>query len=115
MFGPCRLLDFELEMGFYIGGGNRLGEPVAVDDADGRIFGLVLVNDWSARDIQKWEYQPLGPFNAKNFATSVSPWVVTPGGPGALPLRGAGPGSRAPALPAGGRPRTPTTSAWRWR
>ncbi len=77
VFGPCRLLDFELEMGFFIGGGNRLGEPVPVDEAVDHIFGMVLVNDWSARDIQKWEYQPLGPFNAKNFATSISPWVVT--------------------------------------
>ena len=70
-------MDFELEMGFFVGTGNSQGSPVAVNDADGHIFGLVLVNDWSARDIQKWEYQPLGPFNAKNFATSISPWVVT--------------------------------------
>lgn len=77
VFGPCRLLDFELEMGFYVSGGNRLGEPIGVDAAAADIFGLVLVNDWSARDIQKWEYQPLGPFNAKNFATSIAPWVVT--------------------------------------
>lgn len=77
VFGPSRLLDFELEMGFFIGAGNALGYPVPVDRAQDHIFGLVLVNDWSARDIQKWEYQPLGPFNAKNFATSVSPWVVT--------------------------------------
>jgi fumarylacetoacetase len=77
VFGPCRLMDFELEMGFFVGAGNAQGSPVAVNDADGHIFGLVLVNDWSARDIQKWEYQPLGPFNAKNFATSISPWVVT--------------------------------------
>ena len=77
VFGPCRLMDFELEMGFFIGGpGGELGEPVAIDQADEHIFGLVLVNDWSARDIQKWEYQPLGPFNAKNFATSISPWIV---------------------------------------
>ena len=77
VFGPSRLLDFELEMGFFIGAGNPLGDPVPIDRAQDHIFGLVLVNDWSARDIQKWEYQPLGPFNAKNFATSVSPWVVT--------------------------------------
>jgi fumarylacetoacetase len=77
VFGPCRLMDFELEMGFFVGSGNAQGEPVPVDRADERIFGLVLVNDWSARDIQKWEYQPLGPFNAKNFATTISPWVVT--------------------------------------
>jgi fumarylacetoacetase len=77
VFSPCRLMDFELEMGFFIGSGNAQGEPVPVSQAAEHIFGLVLVNDWSARDIQKWEYQPLGPFNAKNFATSISPWVVT--------------------------------------
>lgn len=76
-FGPSRLMDFELEMGFFVGSGSAQGEPVPVDQATDKIFGLVLVNDWSARDIQKWEYQPLGPFNAKNFATSISPWVVT--------------------------------------
>jgi len=77
VFGPCRLLDFELEMGFFTcGPGNPLGEPIPVEAADDHIFGLVLVNDWSARDIQKWEYQPLGPFNAKNFATSISAWIV---------------------------------------
>jgi fumarylacetoacetase len=77
VYGPCRLLDIELEMGFFTAGpANALGEPVSVDEADDRIFGLVLVNDWSARDIQKWEYQPLGPFNAKNFATSISSWIV---------------------------------------
>lgn len=76
-FGPTKLLDFELEMGFFIGQGNLLGNPIAVENAYEHIFGMVLVNDWSARDIQKWEYQPLGPFLAKNFATSISPWVVT--------------------------------------
>ena len=76
-FGPSRLMDFELEMGFFIGPGNDLGHPVPVQNAADHIFGLVLVNDWSARDIQKWEYQPLGPFLAKNLATSISPWVVT--------------------------------------
>jgi len=76
-FGPSRLLDFELEMGFFIGVPNKLGDPVKIDDAYEHIFGMVLVNDWSARDIQTWEYQPLGPFLAKNFATSVSSWVVT--------------------------------------
>jgi fumarylacetoacetase len=75
-FGPSRLLDYELEVGFFVGVGNELGETVPIADAWRRIFGFVLVNDWSARDIQKWEYQPLGPFLAKNFATSVSPWVV---------------------------------------
>jgi fumarylacetoacetase len=75
-FGPSRALDFELEMGFFIGPGNELGRPIPVEEAAEHIFGLVLVNDWSARDIQKWEYQPLGPFLAKNFGTSISPWVV---------------------------------------
>lgn len=75
-FGPCRMLDFELEVGFVTGPGNALGEPIDVADAETHIFGIVLVNDWSARDIQSWEYQPLGPFLAKSFATSVSPWVV---------------------------------------
>lgn len=76
-FGPSRGLDFELEMGFFVGPGNDLGQPIAIDRAAEHIFGMVLVNDWSARDIQKWEYVPLGPFLAKNFATSISPWVVT--------------------------------------
>jgi fumarylacetoacetase len=75
-FGPSRLLDIELEMGFFTGPGNEMGQPVPIGEAGERIFGMVLVNDWSARDIQKWEYQPLGPFLAKSFATSVSPWVV---------------------------------------
>jgi fumarylacetoacetase len=76
-FGPSRSLDFELELGMLIGPGNDLGKPIPVSRAAGHVFGFVLVNDWSARDIQKWEYQPLGPFLAKNFATSISPWVVT--------------------------------------
>lgn len=76
-FGPCRLLDFELEMGFITCKENPLGQPVSTDEADEYIFGFVLLNDWSARDIQKWEYVPLGPFLAKNFASHVSPWIVT--------------------------------------
>ncbi len=76
-FGPSRSLDFELEMGFVIGPGNELGRPVPVAAAAEHIFGMVLVNDWSARDIQAWEYVPLGPFLSKNFGTSISPWVVT--------------------------------------
>lgn len=76
IFTASRLLDFELEMGFFIGQDSELGTPIPVDAAIDHIFGMVLVNDWSARDIQKWEYQPLGPFNAKNFGTSISPWVV---------------------------------------
>ena len=76
-FGPCRLLDFELEMGFVVGKANELGTSVSVENAEDHIFGMVIFNDWSARDIQKWEYVPLGPFLAKNFASSVSPWIVT--------------------------------------
>jgi fumarylacetoacetase len=76
VFGPSRMLDFELEVGFFIGRGNPLGEPIPVARAAEHVFGMVLVNDWSARDIQRWEYQPLGPFLAKSFATSISPWVV---------------------------------------
>jgi len=76
VFGPCKLLDYELEMGFYVGRGNALGSAIPIAEAGQHIFGFSLVNDWSARDIQKWEYQPLGPFLAKSFATSVSPWVV---------------------------------------
>ena len=76
VFGPSKQLDFELELGFFVACGNRMGEPVPVGEADEHLFGFCLVNDWSARDIQRWEYVPLGPFLAKNFATSVSPWVV---------------------------------------
>jgi fumarylacetoacetase len=77
VFGPTKSLDYELEMAFLIGPGNSLGQPVPIDQAAEHIFGFVLMNDWSARDIQAWEYQPLGPFLAKNFCTSISPWVVT--------------------------------------
>ncbi|WP_127136499.1 fumarylacetoacetase [Flagellimonas oceanensis] len=77
VFGPTERLDFELEMGFICGKDTQLGESVSTKDAEDYIFGLVLFNDWSARDIQKWEYVPLGPFLAKNFASSISPWVVT--------------------------------------
>ena len=77
IFGECKQLDFELEMGFFIGKGNKISEPIPTEKAYNHIFGMVLVNDWSARDIQRWEYVPLGPFLAKNFATSISPWVVT--------------------------------------
>ncbi|HMZ06554.1 MAG TPA: fumarylacetoacetase [Anaerolineales bacterium] len=76
-FIPSRSLDFELELGFFVGMGNELGKPISIENAAEHIFGMVLLNDWSARDIQTWEYQPLGPFLAKNFATSISPWVVT--------------------------------------
>ncbi len=77
VFGPCRLLDFELEMAFITGEGKPLGESISTAEADDYIFGMVIFNDWSARDIQKWEYVPLGPFLAKNFASSISPWIVT--------------------------------------
>jgi fumarylacetoacetase len=76
-FGPTRELDYEMEVGFFVGPGNALGEPIPVGEARAHVAGACLVNDWSARDIQRWEYQPLGPFLAKNFSTSVSPWVVT--------------------------------------
>ena len=76
-FGPSRLLDYELEMGFFVGEGNELGSPRSLDESEDRIFGFCLVNDWSARDVQGWEYQPLGPFLAKSFQTSISPWIVT--------------------------------------
>jgi fumarylacetoacetase len=77
-FGPCRNLDYELELGVWIGPGNALGEPIPVGEAAEHIAGYCLLNDWSARDIQAWEYQPLGPFLAKNFGSTVSPWVITP-------------------------------------
>lgn len=100
VFAPSRALDYEMEAGCYVGPGNPLGHPVELDRAGEHLFGMSLVNDWSARDIQTWEYQPLGPFLAKSFATTVSPWVVTfdalepyrvpaferpPGDPGPLP------------------------------
>jgi fumarylacetoacetase len=77
VFGPSARLDYEVELGFFVGPGNRLGAPIAIDDAKTHLFGVVLLNDWSARDLQAWEYQPLGPFLAKNFATTISPWIVT--------------------------------------
>ncbi len=75
--GPTKRLDCEVELGIYVGPGNRPGEPVPMDRAESHIFGLCLLNDWSARDLQAWEYQPLGPFLSKNFATTISPWIVT--------------------------------------
>ena len=76
-FGPCQKLDIELEMGAIVGTSTEMGQPISVEEADEMIFGYVLLNDWSARDIQAWEYQPLGPFQAKAFATSISPWIVS--------------------------------------
>lgn len=96
-FGPSRSVDFELEMGFFVGPGNELGRPILIDQAGEHIFGMVLVNDWSARDIQKWEYVPLGPFLAKNFGTSISPWVVPM--EALEPFRTAGPPQDPPPLP----------------
>lgn len=75
--GPCKRLDYELELGWFIGKGNAQGEPIAIGQAEQHLFGVALFNDWSARDIQGWEYQPLGPFLSKNFASTLSPWVVT--------------------------------------
>lgn len=96
-FGPCKRLDIELELGAVVGIGNEMGKPISVAEADRMIFGYVLLNDWSARDIQGWEYQPLGPFQAKAFATSISPWVITRA---ALePFRCATPAREVPLLP----------------
>jgi fumarylacetoacetase len=96
-FGPSKNVDFELEMGFFIGPGNTLGQPISIGRAPEHVFGMVLVNDWSARDIQKWEYVPLGPFLAKNFGTSISPWVVTM--EALEPFRVAGPAQDPQPLP----------------
>ncbi len=76
-FGPCKRLDYELEMGIFVGSGNALGKPIPITEAEASVFGICLLNDWSARDIQAWEYQPLGPFLSKNFASTISPWIVT--------------------------------------
>ncbi|OZI42980.1 fumarylacetoacetase [Bordetella genomosp. 4] len=76
-FGPCQRLDYELELGVFVGTGNEQGHRIPLDQADEHIFGLCILNDWSARDIQAWEYQPLGPFLSKNFASTISPWIVT--------------------------------------
>ena len=97
VYGPCRLLDFELEMAFVTYQGKPLGNSISTSEAEDFIFGMVLFNDWSARDIQKWEYVPLGPFLAKNFASSISPWIVTLD---ALePFRCSGPDQDPPVLP----------------
>ncbi len=97
VFGPCKKLDIELETGFIIGRGNALGEPVSCASAEQHIFGMVLLNDWSARDIQTWEYVPLGPFNSKTFSTTISPWVVTM--EALAPFRVAGPKQTPQPLP----------------
>ncbi len=97
VFAPSRLLDFELEMAFVVGKSNALGTSISTDEAEDYIFGLVLFNDWSARDIQKWEYQPLGPFLGKNFASTISPWIVTL--EALEPFRVQGPPPEKPLLP----------------
>jgi len=76
-FGPSKVVDYEVEMGWFIGPGNKLGEPLTIENVNDQLFGMVILNDWSARDIQRWEYVPLGPFGAKNWGTTISPWVVT--------------------------------------
>ncbi len=105
--GPSTRLDYELELGIFIGAGNVQGAPILIADAESHIFGLCLLNDWSARDLQGWEYQPLGPFLAKNFATTISPWVVTLQAlaPFRVPFTRPGVGS-----PAVGIPRLPVQS-----
>lgn len=97
VFGPTRNLDFELETAFIIGRDSNLGQSVSIEEAEDYIFGMVLVNDWSARDIQRWEYQPLGPFLGKNFATSISPWVLTMDA--LKPFKVPGPIQEPPLLP----------------
>ena len=97
VFGPTQRLDFELEMGFVVGKNTKMGEQVSTQNAEDYIFGLVLFNDWSARDIQKWEYVPLGPFLAKNFASSISPWIVTL--EALAPFKVAGPTQEPKVLP----------------
>lgn len=96
-FGPTRLLDFELEMAFIVGKSNNMGDSVSVENAEDHIFGMVVFNDWSARDIQKWEYVPLGPFLAKNFGSSISPWIITM--EALEPFRTSGPKQEPEVLP----------------
>lgn len=107
VFGPTKSLDFELEVAAVIGPANAMGEPIPIEQAEHHIFGLVLLNDWSARDIQAWEYQPLGPFLGKNFATSVSPWVVPLAALG--PFRCAAPPQEPAVLPYLAQPRERAT------
>ncbi|KAE8354515.1 hypothetical protein BDV28DRAFT_147056 [Aspergillus coremiiformis] len=98
-FSPCRKLDMELELAAFVSKPNELGRPVSINDAEDHIFGLVLMNDWSARDIQAWEYIPLGPFNAKNFATTITPWVVLLDALEPFRTTGLEPGDRDSLLP----------------
>lgn len=99
VFSPCKRLDIELEMAAFVSTGNKLGQPVSIEEAEDHIFGLVLMNDWSARDIQAWEYVPLGPFNSKNFATTISPWVVLIDALEPFRAQGLEPGNRDSILP----------------
>ena len=108
-FGPCKRLDFELEMGVVVGQPSPMGEMLTEQQAEAMIFGFVLLNDWSARDIQQWEYVPLGPFQAKAFATSISPWIVTREALEPFRVHGPGAGSGAVAVSAAGAARTITT------
>ncbi|KAI9740351.1 MAG: hypothetical protein M1834_004930 [Cirrosporium novae-zelandiae] len=96
---PCKKLDIELEMGAFVSTGNRMGEPIPISKAEEHVFGLVLMNDWSARDVQAWEYVPLGPFNAKNFGTTISPWVVLLDALEPFRTHGLEPGNREKLLP----------------
>lgn len=96
-FGPSQELDYEVELGVFLGPGNQRGKPIPIEQAEENLVGICLLNDWSARDIQRWEYQPLGPFLAKNFATSVSPWVVTM--EALKPFRSEAPSHDVPVLP----------------
>ncbi|KAL4932819.1 fumarylacetoacetate hydrolase FahA [Aspergillus undulatus] len=98
-FSPCKKLDIELEMAFFVSTPNELGQPVHIDNAEDHIFGVVLMNDWSARDIQAWEYVPLGPFNAKNFGTTITPWVVLTDALEPFRTAGLEPGNRESLLP----------------
>ncbi|KAJ5708660.1 hypothetical protein N7488_008461 [Penicillium malachiteum] len=99
VFSPCKKLDIELELAAFISKPNQLGKPVSIDEAEDHIFGLVLMNDWSARDIQAWEYVPLGPFNAKNFGTTITPWVVLIDALEPFRATGIEPGNRESLLP----------------
>lgn len=98
-FSPCKRLDIELELAAFVSKSNELGKPVSIDEAEDHIFGVVLMNDWSARDIQAWEYVPLGPFNAKNFATTITPWVVLLDALEPFRTAGLEPGNRESLLP----------------
>jgi fumarylacetoacetase len=98
-FAPCKRLDIELELAAFVSKSNELGQPVSIDEAEDHIFGVVLMNDWSARDIQAWEYVPLGPFNAKNFATTITPWVVLLDALEPFRTTGLEPGNRESLLP----------------